>query len=931
MELDCNNNCMELECNIESNPPSSPDINDIVGAPQLNPRLGDEYQVEVPFMTTESERLKLIINPADSEVVNDKSLSFALGLPVPCIWIDNKVGEGRNEGREHFRNNYAAVNVLEPAEKSDVKPNITADNENELRSITFKPVMAEERKSCPQGQGKAYESAPGSNSWSDADTKSFLLGLFIFGKNFTQIKRFLVDKGMGEILAFYYGKFYKSDGYVRWSDCRKIKGRKCMTGQKLFTGWRQHELLSRLNSKVPEQVQDTLLQVSKSYAEGRASLQEYIFSLKSTVGLNTLVEAVGIGKDKADLTRFAAEPPKSNPLFSIHPCAPTGKAWSSLEPNDIIKYLTGGFRLSKAKSNDLFWEAVWPRLLARGWHSEQPNNNPGFVSSRDYLVFLIPGIKKFSRRKLVKGDHYFDSVSDVLTKVVSEPNLLELEFEEGKVRSCNEEDGWISEMASDKDDQSDCHRHSYLKPRVSSLKTDHMTFTVVDTSLKRGGKSSDLRELRSLPPEFKITSQQTDQVRGKESDSYGNAGGGIVVKASGKADKGDRHSNEANRSNGTFDSISQKLAKFTVVDTSLVHCGKLSRELRCVPTEMKVVSKKRTALSREVDGSLSNYSPGEKETITSLDDQKNSSGVNCHRDTSDGESINREGAYSSINNNAHKLVERRQSQKTGVSDDRQLKKTVKQLSQRARSSHSTHVAPPTKRRRLSACAKAETSRVLEISSEDSRSKKPGLSQPSGLPKDSQKTACLIASSVEVMEEDNKGSIVIKDCLGTGMSCSKVEKCESQPPLSMNLHQLPPKSESGEMMGEDEKCLKPNDASFTSDAQKQVPKPMGISGDGGSVEQKTDVNPRRQSTRNRPLTVRALESMENELMYVQRTQKKKKEQTPEALFDPCQRARIRVKIKMHLHSSSGGSSAGSMQERDVNGNSDVDRNTNRALH
>ncbi|KAK4259586.1 hypothetical protein QN277_005902 [Acacia crassicarpa] len=81
--VDCDNDCMEFECNIESNPPSSPDINDIVGAPQLNPRLGDEYQVEIPSMTTEPEGLRLIVNPAYSEAMNNKSLSFALGLPVP--------------------------------------------------------------------------------------------------------------------------------------------------------------------------------------------------------------------------------------------------------------------------------------------------------------------------------------------------------------------------------------------------------------------------------------------------------------------------------------------------------------------------------------------------------------------------------------------------------------------------------------------------------------------------------------------------------------------------------------------------------------------------------------------------------------------------------------------------------------------------------
>jgi len=48
---------------------------------------------------------------------------------------------------------------------------------------------------------------------------------------------------------------------------------------------------------------------------------------------------------------------------------------------------------------------------------------------------IYPGVKTFSRRKLVKGDeHYFDSVSDVLRKVVAEPNLLDVE--EAKVGSC---------------------------------------------------------------------------------------------------------------------------------------------------------------------------------------------------------------------------------------------------------------------------------------------------------------------------------------------------------------------------------------------------------------------------------------------------------------------------------------------------------------
>ncbi|XP_039683962.1 uncharacterized protein [Medicago truncatula] len=203
----------------------------------------------------------------------------------------------------------------------------------------------------------------------------------MFGKNFIQIKRFLENKLMGEILSFYYGEFYKTEGYRRWSKCRRKKGGKCMTGQKLFAGPRQQELLSRLITHVSEESQDTLLQVSKSFVEDRTSLEEYISSLKSIVGLGVLVEAVGIGKEKKDLTRFC--------------------------------------------------------LL----------------------------LDRFSRRKLVKGDHYFDYVSDVLSKVVAEPNILVLE-EEAKVGSYNEEE---PEKGSNEDDLSDDHRQCYLKPKSANL------------------------------------------------------------------------------------------------------------------------------------------------------------------------------------------------------------------------------------------------------------------------------------------------------------------------------------------------------------------------------------------------------------------------------------------------------------------------------
>ncbi|KAH6830976.1 hypothetical protein C2S53_006742 [Perilla frutescens var. hirtella] len=47
------------------------------------------------------------------------------------------------------------------------------------------------------------------------------------------------------------------------------------------------------------------------------------------------------------------------------------------------------------------------------------------------LVFLKPEIKlEISRRELVPGDHYFGSVSDVLSKIARGPGLLVLNQEE---------------------------------------------------------------------------------------------------------------------------------------------------------------------------------------------------------------------------------------------------------------------------------------------------------------------------------------------------------------------------------------------------------------------------------------------------------------------------------------------------------------------
>jgi hypothetical protein len=239
-----------------------------------------------------------------------------------------------------------------------------------------------------------------------------------------------------------------------------------------------------------------LLQVFKIFNEGTSTFEQFILTLRSTVGAQVLVEAVGIGKGKYDLTGFALDPSRNHGT-STRPEIPVGKACSALSSGDIIKFLTGDFRLSKARSNDLFWEAVWPRLLSRGWHSEQPKDSSPV--GKHALVFLIPGVKKFSRKKLIKGNHYFDSVSDVLSKVASEPRLLEFGVQGGNGDSgIKHENGWIHDSELDRNTLPN-KKPSYNRPTEPGCSPELMKFTVVDTSLVQGEEPSKVRSLRNLP------------------------------------------------------------------------------------------------------------------------------------------------------------------------------------------------------------------------------------------------------------------------------------------------------------------------------------------------------------------------------------------------------------------------------------------------
>ncbi|XLS62792.1 hypothetical protein HN51_017020 [Arachis hypogaea] len=253
--------------------------------------------------------------------------------------------------------------------------------------------------------------------WTRKEESYFMAGLYLFNKDFSAVKRFVGSKTMGEILSFYYDQFCKSSEYQRWKDRMTSLGNNSIIfGEKIIS---EKTLMSRLQPLLTTHAYMEILEMSWLYGESLVTLENYVSVLKNKVGLDNLVEALGIGNKEEEII---------NTKKSKKNKAPIGNDWASLTQREILYFAGKHSSLSKHQSNDLFWEAVWPRLLAKGWHFEEDRASSSLSlspSSPPKLLFLVPGIKKFSM-KLERGKDYFDSVSEVLRNVASHPELVEL-------------------------------------------------------------------------------------------------------------------------------------------------------------------------------------------------------------------------------------------------------------------------------------------------------------------------------------------------------------------------------------------------------------------------------------------------------------------------------------------------------------------------
>jgi hypothetical protein len=257
------------------------------------PCIGSEHQAEIPNLCTEDERHQLMSSSLES-MLPGFDFPVTIGLAVPVVWAPSEVH--KEEGLEnHSSENEAKASCQdEDGRVTSVCPtsNCTGDRDSAYQDPD--PVVPVDHiepgsNRAPDGNLAPYSTREGldlankpmtkqvevdqftllpyssTSIWSDIEAECFLLGLYIFGKNLSLLSRFVGNKTVGDVLCYYYGKFYKRAAYKRWSDCRKARTRRCILGERIFTSWRQQEIISRLKSVVLKEAHDSLAEVRFNY------------------------------------------------------------------------------------------------------------------------------------------------------------------------------------------------------------------------------------------------------------------------------------------------------------------------------------------------------------------------------------------------------------------------------------------------------------------------------------------------------------------------------------------------------------------------------------------------------------------------------------------------------------------------------------------
>ncbi|KAG8063379.1 hypothetical protein GUJ93_ZPchr0003g18027 [Zizania palustris] len=260
--------------------------------PPVGPFIGSEHQAEIPNLATEDERCQLRESSLYSYELHGFDFPDVIGLSIPVKWESQPPSEANKEDEKlqtcHFsesesrnrtrdkesqlasicsncndtsecypsnqdRHVVLPVGQIEPEGNQVYDEKLDPCFNQECLNLTGRPMVQ-------QRETEQFAPLPGSSTslWTALEEECFLLGLYIFGKNLNVLSKFVESR-------------------------------------------RQQELISRLKSKISKEGHDSLLEVFKSFSDGQTSLEECVFTLKSTTGTETFLEVIGIDPSLLDL------------------------------------------------------------------------------------------------------------------------------------------------------------------------------------------------------------------------------------------------------------------------------------------------------------------------------------------------------------------------------------------------------------------------------------------------------------------------------------------------------------------------------------------------------------------------------------------------------------------------------------------------------
>ncbi|KAK8545981.1 hypothetical protein V6N12_026788 [Hibiscus sabdariffa] len=415
---------------------------------------------------------------------------------------------------------------------------------------------------------------------------------------------------------------------------------------------------------------------------------------------------------------------------------------------------------------------------------------------------------------------------------------------------------------------------------MASSTAQHIKFTVVDTSLLHGGKSSRVRELRYLPVKVEISSES-------------NSSGG----------------NDNNSSNGSFNEHEQKTADRDRLSSHgpVAADTKPSSEPVAVDNVMKGEGKYENDISNQdlknsctADQNLSIHQ--EKKTETS-EDARSKRIIKHHfsRRAKSSPSVSlatpekRKKLTACISKEGSCLTENLAAVSINIASPTKRQKLTASAKTEGSdiaeniSSNPVNLIPPMKRHKLNVCTKTVESHVTETFSA-------GINEQMGV--------CRASNSQDEGSNDvldashfQEKVLFLSSTAEGNPECAETSRGSNEKLPSMSSIGSDPPLFAPDSRNDEPVCAEADGSQFSivnsyTDSSETT---INVCAE----EQRAIVNPRRQSKRSRPLTTRVLEALESGFFNVKKTQRVRDVQAPAIQFSsPSRRARGRVKVSKH---------------------------------